>query len=109
MKITLSKNQWETMGKKAGWMKESSFPAEPQTYFYHINLNERGSFFADVRNSSGTTLFEIKAGNKLEEGESSIFEDGFMKNMHDMDGLKDYLISLGIMNKNQKLKDMSLI
>jgi hypothetical protein len=64
--------------------------------FYFINLDERGSFSADVRDAAGKTLFEIKAGNELEEGETSIFEDGFMKHKHDMDGLADYLTDLGI-------------
>ena len=75
-------------------------------YEYHINLNERGSFYADVRNSSGVTVFTIKAGNELPEDESSVFEDGFMEHIHDMDGLKQYLISMGIMKPNQELKDM---
>lgn len=85
MKIKLSKSQWEMIGKKAGWDIRNQPPAE---FEYHINLNERGSFYADVRNTSGKTVFEIKAGNELKEGESSIFEDGFMKTIHDMDGLK---------------------
>lgn len=64
-------------------------------YFYHINLNERGSFNADVRNEDGKTIFEIKAGNELEEGESSIFEDGFMKHHKDVDGLAEYMREMG--------------
>ena len=103
MKIKLSKKQWESIGKTAGWDIYDQAPIE---YTYHINLNERGSFFADVRNSSGKTVFEIKAGDELGEGESSIFEDGFMKNIHDMDGLKQYLIQMGIMKPGQTLKDM---
>lgn len=132
MKIKLSKSQWKEMGRIAGWdnnsakldpelisspkglirdiypedSKNSGKKFESAEYIYHINLNERGSFFADVRNSSGETVFEIKAGNELNADESSIFEDGFMKNIHDMQGLKDYLVSMGIMKPNQKLKDM---
>jgi len=78
-------------------------PSKPQTCYYYINLDERGSFYADVRNPSGKTIFEIKAGNELKEGEISIFEDGFMKDKNDIAGLKDYLVTLGIMNKNQVL------
>ena len=81
-------------------------PFPSATYTYHINLNERGSFYADVRNSSEKTVFTIKAGNELAEDESSIFEDGFMEHIHDMDGLKQHLISLGIMQPNQELQDM---
>jgi hypothetical protein len=78
-------------------------PFPPATYSYYINLDERGSFYADVRNQNGNTVFEIKAGNELKEGESSIFEDGFMKNKNDIEGLRNHLIELGIMNKNQTL------
>jgi hypothetical protein len=35
--------------------------------------------------------------------ETDIFEDGFMENKYDLFGLKEYLISLGIMNENQSL------
>lgn len=101
MKIKLSKRQWENIGKTAGW---TPFPSAK--YTYHIDLNERGSFRADVRNSSGKTVFNILAGDELGPDESSIFEDGFMKNMHDMDGLKQYLVSLKIMNPDQTLVDM---
>lgn len=78
-------------------------PSPPETYTYFINLNERGSFYADVRNQNGNTVFEIKAGNELQEDESSIFEDGYMKNDKDLDGLRKYLIELGIMNQYQTL------
>ena len=86
--------------------KDKSKLFEPATYAYHINLNERGSFYADVRNTSGKTVFTIKAGNELGPDETSIFEDGFMKHIHDMDGLKQHLVSLGIMKPDQTLTDM---
>lgn len=70
---------------------------------YHINLDERGSFSADVRRD-GKTIFEIKAGNELAEDESSIFEDGFMKNKYDMEGLTDYLFEMGVIDKNEEIK-----
>ena len=66
------------------------------TYFYHINLDERGEFYADVRKNDKETVFEIKGFD--------IFEDGFMKNSEDMVGLKEYLISLGIMDEQDELK-----
>ena len=107
MKIKLSKSQWEGIGKKAGWITASPFtPFPPATFTYHIDLNERGSFVADVRNTSGKTVFTIKAGDELGADETSIFEDGFMKNIHDMDGLKEYMVEMGIMKPEQKLIDM---
>ena len=69
---------------------------------YHINLHERGSFYADVRRD-GETIFEIKAGNELREDENSIFEDGFMRNERDMLGLREYLIDLQVIHKNEGL------
>lgn len=41
---------------------------------YHINLNERGSFHADVRRD-GQTIYDIYAGAELNDGDSSIFVD----------------------------------
>lgn len=64
-------------------------------FTYHINLDERGEFYADVRNSVGDTVYEIKGGD--------IFEDGFMKHKNDLDGLKDYLVTLGIMDGDDEL------
>lgn len=78
--------------------------AEPAIYAYHINLDERGTFYADVRNSSGKTVFEIKIDGS-DGDESNIFEDGFMKHKHDMAGLKEYLVSLGIMGPKTRLVD----
>jgi hypothetical protein len=75
-------------------------PLDPVTggqfYEYHINLDERGSFLADVRDSeTGQCVFLIKAGDELAEGETSIFEDGFMKHKSDVQGLEKYLIANG--------------
>jgi hypothetical protein len=74
-----------------------------KTYEYYIDLDERGSFFADVRDENGKTVFEIKAGDALAENESSIFDDGFMKNGSDIDGMHDYLVDLGIMQAGDNL------
>ncbi len=74
-------------------------------FTHHINLDERGSYYADVRDAKGETVFVIKSGNELEEGGSDIFDDGFMKHKGDMVGLKDYLISLGIMTSQDTLTD----
>lgn len=62
---------------------------------YYVNLDERGEFYADVRNAYDKTVFEISG--------FEIFEDGFMSDKRDLDGLKDYLVSLGIMSPTQEL------
>ncbi len=74
------------------------------TFQYYINLDERGSFRADVRDEIGDTVFEIRAGNELEEDETSIFEDGYMKHGRDLVGLQSYLKDLWIMKDGDKLE-----
>ncbi|MCL2874735.1 MAG: hypothetical protein FWF12_00275 [Betaproteobacteria bacterium] len=69
-------------------------------YSYHINLNERGSFYADVRDAADQTVFEIRAGNELGDDERDIFELGFMRNAYDMSGLTTYLHNLGVIPKD---------
>jgi hypothetical protein len=64
-------------------------------YRYFINLDERGSFSADVRNPRKRTIFEIHG--------FQIFEDGWMRHRRDLDGLKQYLVDLGLMNRDDDL------
>ena len=66
-------------------------------YVYIINLNERGEFYADVRKGSdqGKTVFEIHG--------FEIFDDGFMSHDHDVNGLWEYLVSLGIIKASDYL------
>lgn len=64
-------------------------------YRYFINLDERGEFYADVRNIRARSIFEIKG--------FEIFEDGWMRHKHDLVGLKRYLVHLGLMKGNQEL------
>lgn len=61
-----------------------------KTYEYYIDLDERGSFLADVRDENGETVFEIRAGAELTEEETSIFEDGFMKHHNDIEGRRQF-------------------
>jgi len=72
-------------------------------YGYSINLDERGGFYADVRDESGETIFEIRDGNELGEDESSIFEDGFMRGKNDLDGLASYLISIKLIPEGSRV------
>ena len=65
-------------------------------YFYHINLDERGEFFADVRNSRGKTFFEIHG--------FEIFEDGFMRHKDDIFGLEDHLLNIRVMKDRDTLQ-----
>lgn len=72
-------------------------------YGYYINLDERGSFFADVRNLNGRSIFETRAGNSQEDDESSIFDDGFMRDKDDLAGLTTYLIDLCVIPKESQV------
>jgi hypothetical protein len=68
-------------------------------YDYYINLNERGEFFADVREvATDKTVYEIHGFD--------IFEDGFMDNVKDMVGLHCYLQDLGIFKGPETLRYM---
>ena len=61
-----------------------------RNYEYYINLDERGEFYADVRRESdGATVYEIHGFD--------IFEDGFMRHKHDIDGLASYLIDVSVL------------
>lgn len=53
-------------------------------YGYSINLDERGEFRADVRDALGQSVYEIEGFD--------LFEDGFMKNKHDLGGLAAMLV-----------------
>lgn len=71
------------------------------TFEYYINLNERGSFYADVRNESGETVYEIHSDD--ETGEIMQIESGYMRNVDDIQGLADYLKTAGFMGKQDSL------
>lgn len=62
---------------------------EEKCYFYYINVDERGEFSADVRDTDDNTVFEIEG--------FSIFEDGYMSDKEDIEGLKGHISRLGIL------------
>lgn len=80
----------------------STTPQQGPLGFY-VNLDERGSFYADVRNALGDTVFELRA-----EGEElDLVEDGFMKHKTDIDGLSSYLASIGVIEEKTSIMEMS--
>lgn len=58
-------------------------------YSYYINLDERGEFYADVRDHAENTVFEIHGFD--------IFDDGYMRHKDDLNGLREYCAELGVM------------
>lgn len=119
MQYKISKSDWKQIGLKMNWIKnaenynsnlfdmEKKVEETPKIFTYQIDLNERGSFRASVSSPDGKTVFTIRAGNELGEDETSIFEDGYMKHIHDMKGLKEYLVQMGIMSEEDKLKNLN--
>lgn len=66
---------------------------------YSINLDERGDFYADVRQEDGQTIFEIHGAD--------LIEDGFMRNKHDLDGLLSHLVELGVAQPSARLMSLA--
>ncbi|KAF1702915.1 hypothetical protein [Pseudoxanthomonas kaohsiungensis] len=75
-------------------------------YGYFIDLHERGSFIADVRDAQGKTIYEVRAGNELGEDEASPVDDGFMKHVEDIDGLQSYLLDLKLLQPGDRILTM---
>lgn len=67
-------------------------------FTYHINLNERGMFYADVRRGgcNGSTVYETKDIMEL-------IEDGHMKHSDDTKGLTEYLRELGLFSADDRI------
>jgi hypothetical protein len=71
---------------------------------------ERGHFDAFVLDENDNVVFEVHYPDFYEDEESgeliegtTIFEDGFMKNPHDIDGLEKHLKSLGVLKEEDEL------
>jgi len=56
---------------------------------YYINLDERGEFFADVRDSNSETIYEIHGFD--------LFDERYMLDKYDVENLADHLVDLGIL------------
>lgn len=69
-------------------------PALGSFLTYHINLDDEGEFYADVRDAYGMPVFEI---------DGPVDAPGVMAHERDLEGLKGYLIRIGVMNIGQDL------
>lgn len=83
-------------------INEADGSSMDQKYEYHINLNERGLFYADVRDDNENSVYEIKIGYGEDEDNNPI-EIGYMKNTRDISGLESYLKLLGIISNGSKI------
>ncbi|MBF6615572.1 MAG: hypothetical protein ITG07_02490 [Candidimonas sp.] len=73
-------------------------------YGYYINLDERGSFSADVRNFDGQTIFEVETDDF---GEVWLIDAGYMKDTQDIAGLAEYAVKIGTLPVGTKIHSMS--
>ncbi|MBC7198327.1 MAG: hypothetical protein H5U32_03660 [Pseudomonas balearica] len=77
------------------------FERKAKTFGYYINLDERGSFDADLRDMDDKSLMTVSneeqdgEGNVV-QGEIGLVEAGYMKHGRDIDGLASYAIQMGI-------------
>jgi hypothetical protein len=62
---------------------------------FYINLDERGAFYADLRDENEESLYEI---HSEDDGSISLIEDGFMRHKEDLDGLQAYLVDMGMID-----------
>ena len=76
-------------------------------YDYH---DERGEFHAYVRDEAGNIVWEVHYPEYLEDDESgelleasTIFEDGYLKNADDLEGLYYYLRDFGAIEEDDEV------
>lgn len=69
-------------------------------YFYYINLDERGDFYADVRDENDNTVYEIKSIEQLNE----LIDNGFMRHSKDIEYLESYLMNIEFINSKDTLE-----
>jgi hypothetical protein len=68
---------------------------QTHTFGYFVNLNERGSFNADLRDADDNSLMTV-SNDESEDGAIALVEDGYMKHGEDLSGLAAYAIQMGI-------------
>jgi len=73
-------------------------------YGYYVDHDERGEFYADVRDVDGKTVYEIGGSG---DPNLSIIEDGFIAGRDDLPGLQTYLRDIGIIPDDGEVLEMS--
>lgn len=75
-----------------------------EVYYYFINRDERGEFYADVRDSEDNTVFELKTSDDPNEGDEDFLANVGMKHTKDIEGLEDHLKEIGTIPKDASLE-----
>lgn len=70
-----------------------------KTYGYYVDLDERGTFQASVRDENDQIVYNIDNS----EDAFDIFECGFMRHKGDLDGLTSYLVDLGVLKRGDRI------
>jgi hypothetical protein len=65
-----------------------------------IDLDERDYFQAHVEDEDGKDIINF---SNEEDGSFYMTEDGFMKNIRDMEGLKEYLVDCQLIDKDDEI------
>lgn len=73
-------------------------------YTYHINLDERGSFYADVRDGDENTIYDVKLGDNSKDYDFDLIDAGYMTHCRDVKGLSSYLEGMGIIEEGSTIK-----
>jgi hypothetical protein len=72
-----------------------TFETRTAVFGYYVNFDRPEGFFADVRNTVGKTVFEMR--------DTAIVEAGTMRHKRDVHGLRSYLVKEGVMTPDQIL------
>lgn len=95
----------DTIKEPYGESKLAEAKNKSHIFGYYVNKDERGEFYADVRDLDDESVYEVKSDD--ETGEVPEVEDGFMRNTSDIAGLEKHLKMLNIIGHNAKLMDSS--
>lgn len=68
------------------------------SYTYHINMNQRGEFYADIRDKDEDTIYEIQTEDAEYLGED------FEVNVLEPESVRKYLTSIGILSVDDTLE-----
>lgn len=98
IRLIEAQNAIETAYALYQTLPSQATPEEPdhqhsKTWYYRINLDERGDFQADVSDEDDCEeVYSISSAEDMYQ----LIEDGFMSDGGDVDGLESYLRELGI-------------
>ena len=97
-----NKKEESVLAERANRFMPEDYDEDYPVYYYYINLDERGEFYADVRDENDKTVFEIKIGS--DNDNPDVLLDIGMKHTEDINGLEKHLKELDIIPDDAELK-----